>query len=131
MKRGTVAAWIGVSALLGTGIVLLLRTQILVGAKIANAATIKVERELSEVSQQIFSGESVQNADEEHSRADGDGRVRQTAGDEVFRAALPSPPPPSRVLPGQSPTSDQDTTDNQGHLLPSPPAPSKILPAQE
>jgi hypothetical protein len=128
MKRGSVRAWIGVSVLVGTGIVLLLRTQILVGAKLASAAIFKVEREPSEVRQQIASGESEQNPDEEHSRANDDERVRQTAGDEIFRAALPSPPPPSRVLPGQSLKSDQDTTDHQEHLLPSPPARSKVLP---
>ena len=68
MRKGTVAAWIGLSALLGTGIGLLLRTQMVVGAKLANAAIIEVKRQPSEVLRRIVIGESEQKPDAEHGR---------------------------------------------------------------
>ncbi len=130
MRKGTLAAWIGLLFLLVMGIGLLLRTQMGVGAVLANTAIV-YEREPSEVRQHIVPGESEQRSGDEQSLNDRDGRVRRTAVDSVLTAPLPSPPPPSRVLPGQLPESDESASEKQRHLLPSPPVPSKVLPEPE
>jgi len=128
MRRGTVAGWSGVLILVGTGIVLLVRTQMVNAAKAANAAIVEFERESSEAGQTIVIGESKQKPDAELSRPNGDGHVRRTAMGSSLSPALPSPPLPSRVLPGQMSKSDQAAPETQRHRLPSPQAPSKSLP---
>jgi hypothetical protein len=127
-RRGTIAAWIGFAAALGTGMGLLLWTQKVAGAKSGNAAIIKVERQAREVIQKIATGDFEQKPDEEHSQTDGDGYVRRAALRSIPYPALPSPPLPSRVLPEPSPRSDQGAPDQQDHVLPGPPVPSKIPP---
>ncbi len=128
MKRATVAAGIGVAALLGTEIGLLLRAQIGVGAKHANAAIVRVERDPSEVTLRVATALSEQNLDEEHLRADADSHVQRTPVDPVVREGLRFPPPPSRVMPGYVRESAQVGPENQPRVSPSPPAPSKTLP---
>jgi hypothetical protein len=128
MGKGTVMAWIGLTAALGTGMGLLLRTQRVVAAKRGNAAITRVEQQPSELRQRIVTGESKQKPEEERSQADGAGHLRRTALRSILSPALPLPPLPSRVLPGPLPKSDQGAPNQQRHLLPSPPVPSKIPP---
>jgi hypothetical protein len=127
MRRRTVAAWIGISIVLGTGIGLLLRTKLGVGAELANTS-ISGERETSEVRQQTATEGSVQPPGQEQSGEGGVGRVRRTAVSSSGFAELPLPPLPSRVLPGRAFQSEQRAPGQLGHSLPSPPAPSKTLP---
>jgi hypothetical protein len=128
MKRRTLAVSIGVSALLGTGIGLVLRSQMGVGATLASAAIIKSERGESGVKERIATAESEQDGDEAQSRAEGDRRVQRTAFDLAIPEVSHSPSPPSRVSPGQARMSGQDALQDPRHQLPPPPAPSKILP---
>jgi hypothetical protein len=127
MRRYTVAAWIGISIVLGTGISLLLRTKLGVGAELANTS-ISGGRETSEVRQQIATEGSVQPPGQEQSGEGAVGRVRRTAVSSSGFAELPLPPVPSRVLPGHTFQSEQRSPGQLGHSLPSPPAPSKTLP---
>jgi hypothetical protein len=128
MRTGKVAALIGLTAALGTGMSVLLRTHKPIVAKPGHAAITRVEHQPSEERQRIVTGESKENSDEEHSQTDGAGHVRRTALRSILSPALPSPPLPSRVLPGPLPKSDQGAPDEHSHLLPSPPVPSKIPP---
>jgi hypothetical protein len=127
MRRRTVAAWIGISIVLGTGIGLLVRTKLGVGAELANTS-ISGERETSEVRQQIATERPVQPPGQEPSGEGGVGRVRRTAMSSSGFAELPLPPVPSRVMPGQAFQSEQRSPGQLGRSLPSPPAPSKSLP---
>ena len=128
MRRPRAVACIVLSVLLGTGMGLFVRTQMVVGAKIANAEIINLERESSEVRQQTATGKFEQTPDDEQSPPVGSLPVRRTGTGSVPYAEMPSPPLPSRVLPGQLPRSGQRTPDEERQSLPSPPAPSKILP---
>jgi hypothetical protein len=128
MKRATVAAGIGLAALLGTEIGLLLRAQTGVGAKRANAAIVQVERDPNEVTPRVTTALPEQNLDEEQLRSDEDGRLERTSVDPVVREGLRFPPPPSRVMPGYVREFAQIGPENQPRLAPSPSAPSKTLP---
>jgi hypothetical protein len=144
MRRATASALIGLSAMLGTGIGLLPRTQMCACAEFP-ASTITIQREPSDLRQRSVTGVSEQKPDEKHSRLDGDDRVRRTSGDLLIAEALHLPPLPSRVLPEQRARSvrvahdkrssllpspfDQPTQDERRNALPSPPAPSKTLPS--
>ncbi len=128
MRKGTVAAWIGLAAVIGTGMGLLLWTQKVAGAKSGNSAVIKVQSQAGDGIQKIATGDFEQKPDEQQSQTDGDGYVRRAALRSIHLPTLPSPPLPSRVMPGPTPRSDQRAPDEQVHVLPSPPVPSKTPP---
>jgi hypothetical protein len=116
MKKRTVAAWTGVTMVLATGMSLLRQSQAVVAAKPG------MER------QQIAAGEAERLPDVEHARADVDKQIQRTALRAMSSTTLPSPPLPSRVLPGPLPTSEQAAPEREGALLPMPPVPSKTPP---
>jgi hypothetical protein len=128
MRKRTAVACLGLSVIFGTGIGLVVRSQVVVGAKVAKGAIITLEREPSEIREQTATARSEQKPGEWQSRGDGDGRVKPTAvGSSVF-AELRLPPVPSRVLPAPAPNSYRAAPRGQEQPLPSPPAPSKVLP---
>lgn len=128
MRRRRAVACIVLSVFFGTGIGLLARTQMVVGARDANAAIVNLERDPSDASEQTAISEFEQKPAEDQSPPVRVLPVRRTGNGSVPFAEMPSPPLPSRVLPGHLPRSEQRTSDQQGHALPSPPAPSKVLP---
>jgi len=128
MRKGTIAAWIGLAMALGTGMGLLLWTQKAAGAKSGNAAVITDERQASEVIQKLATSDSVKKPNEEHLQTNVDEYVRRAAMRSMPLPTLPSPPLPSRVMPGPTPRSDLREPDEHLRVLPSPPVPSKTPP---
>jgi hypothetical protein len=128
MRKSKYVSWIGLLAILGTGVGLLLRAQMVVGVNPANAAIIKIERRPSEVERKIAAVESKPAPDQQRSEGDGAGRVRRTSLRSILAPVLPSPPLPLRVLPGPIPGSEHDAPEDQSRALRSPPVPSKIPP---
>jgi len=128
MSKGTVVAWIGLTVAMGTGMGLLLRAQKVVVAKTGNAAIVRVDHQPSGLRQGIVTGESKQKPEDESPQPDAAGPLRRTTMRSILPPAMPSPPLPSRVLPGSIPESERGASDKQRHSLPSPPVPSKIPP---
>jgi hypothetical protein len=129
MRKGTVAAWLGLSTAIGTRIGLLPSAQQVIGDRPESAAIIQMERQPSEVAHGIVTGESEQNLEEEWSPTEGDGHILRTTSRSIVSPAMPFPPLPSRFLPGPISSSGGGTPDQtQRNLLPSPPVPSKVLP---
>ena len=128
MKRNTVTAWIGVFALVGTGIGVLVRAQTGASAARASGAIVRVDRDASEVTPRVAAPLTEEKPDAEQASTDRDGHLRQTALDSDVGEGVSFPPLPSRVMPGPVPRPTQVGPEQRAGLSPSPPAPSKTLP---
>jgi hypothetical protein len=128
MRRGKIVTWIGLTAAIGTGVGLLLRAQTVVATKRTNAAVSNVGTQPPKLALKFASDELKPKKVRERSEENNAARVNRTALRSIVPAVLPSPPLPSRVLPGPIPSSNHAASGDQSRLLPTPPIPSKIPP---
>jgi hypothetical protein len=128
MRKGTAAVWVGIVGVVTMGMSLLRHTHAVIAAKPRNAVTEEVRGEPSKERQQSLTGEPEQSQDLERTQTDIDEHIRPAAVRSMLTTALPSPPLPSRVLPGPLPNPEKAAPETQAHLLPTPPVPSKSPP---
>ena len=127
-SKRRVLACVGLAPALGIAIGLLVRAQMVVGAKPPKAANINVERHPIEIERKTATAESQQPLDQHHVEGNGTRQLRRTALRSTLSLALPSPSLPSRVLPEPIASSDHAPSHDPGQPLPTPPVPSKRLP---
>ena len=125
MRGGKVVAWVGITAATGMGIGLLLPAQTVTATKTAAGAGFKVESRPGEAALELASGESQHKRVQQSSEEDEAELVRRTALRSIVPAVLPSPPLPSRVMPGPFPSSNHAASGDQIRFLPTPPVPSE------
>jgi hypothetical protein len=128
MTKRTAAAWIGITLVVAAGMSLLRQTQAVVAAKPGIVATDRIERESGKGRQQIVAGEVKQVREVVRMQVRVDEHIRRTFLRSISATTLPSPPLPSRVLPGPPPTSEQVAPERKVELSPMPPVSSKTPP---
>ncbi len=88
----------------------------------------RIDPQSKHADKKVGSGETDQRTDQNRSHSGSDGQVRRVSSDGSPPTELPWPPVPSRVLPGQSRTTNRvEAREPVLSLLP-PPAPRKTLP---
>jgi hypothetical protein len=128
MKRRNFAAWISLSAALGTGIGLLWWAHGHARAHPEKQWSQTIEPQRDHLPERISSGETGWNPTDSRLRKIGNGHQRWVSSNWTSPSAMPSPALPSRVLPGPLPEMVDGKSPEPGLSFPTPPVPTKTLP---